>query len=240
MQSLSGARRAFTLIELLIVVAILSLLAALLFPAFSRARENARRANCASNFKQLGLGFGQYTQDYDECLPPFSQGAGYQGHSGYAGADGPRWGDMIFPYVKSMQVYNCPSKSDAKLDYYPGGQWFNISTYSYGYVSPSASATNYGVASRALADIPEPAGTVMLAEDGRQDLGATEESIGRQVPNASDTLQSLAARVNGFRHTGADPDNYSQHALNVVYVDGHVKWVHLADTFPRQWTLALD
>lgn len=62
--------RGFTLIEILVVVAVIALLAAILFPVFARARENARRAACQSNMKQLGLGLLQYTQDHDERLPP--------------------------------------------------------------------------------------------------------------------------------------------------------------------------
>ena len=59
----------FTLIELLVVFAIIAILAAILFPVFARARENARRASCQSNLKQIGLGIMQYTQDYDEKMP---------------------------------------------------------------------------------------------------------------------------------------------------------------------------
>jgi len=46
----------FTLIELVVVIAILAVLAAILFPVFDRARENARRTCCLSNQKQIGLG----------------------------------------------------------------------------------------------------------------------------------------------------------------------------------------
>ena len=229
----------FTLIELLVVIAIIAILASILFPVFARAREQARKSSCASNEKQLALAMLQYAQDYDEQMPPFSHGSGYQGSAGYGGADGMRWADMIFPYVKSKQVFDCPS-GDHRLDLLAGGQWFQISTYSYGYVSPSSGATDFGVAGRSLAEIPDPSGTIMLADDGRQDEGIDEESIGRMIPNASDTLDSLASRVNGFRHTGCNQSDTGSYAFNAAYVDGHVKFVRLADTYLRQWTLAED
>lgn len=62
-------RRAFTLIEIVIVVAILGLLAALLFPALARAREQARQGSCTSNLHQIGLAVTLYSQDFSNRYP---------------------------------------------------------------------------------------------------------------------------------------------------------------------------
>jgi len=91
-------RKAFTLIELLVVIAIIAILASILFPVFARAREQARKASCASNLKQIGLGVMMYTQDYDETYPVANMG--YPNSHIY---------EVLVPYIKSEQVWICPS-----------------------------------------------------------------------------------------------------------------------------------
>jgi len=101
MFSTNKHRKAFTLIELLVVIAIIAILAAILFPVFARARENARRSSCQSNLKQIGLGIFQYTQDYDEKYVP-SETNNPQAN----------WGQLVQPYLKSTQVFSCPSNTN--------------------------------------------------------------------------------------------------------------------------------
>src|SRR5690606_30190470 len=100
-------RRGFTLIELLVVIAIISILSAILFPVFARARENARRASCISNMKQIGLGWNMYIQDYDENMVTYA----YPSFPGGTHVWQYGWQAALFPYIKSAQVFICPSAS---------------------------------------------------------------------------------------------------------------------------------
>jgi prepilin-type N-terminal cleavage/methylation domain-containing protein/prepilin-type processing-associated H-X9-DG protein len=113
-------RKGFTLIELLVVIAIIAILAAILFPVFARARENARRASCQSNMKQIALGYKQYIQDYDELYPRARAVAATD-------ATNPNWAVQLDPYLKSTQIFACPSDSAAK------GGTAGEYTYSYSY-----------------------------------------------------------------------------------------------------------
>ena len=234
---MSHRRAAFTLIELLIVVSILSLLAALLFPVFARSRENARRSGCASNLRQIGLATLQYAQDYDQTLPPFSN----YGFLGYDGSDGPRWADFIFPYVKNPQVFDCPN-APLKTTQYPGGQYFDITTYSYGITVPSLSRA-IGVAGRPLTEIEDTAGTLMFVEDGREEESGVETK-GRLVPALGESLEILSSRLDGSRHIGSPPVDINDYAFNALYTDGHVKWTSLSQTWRggamQSWTVAAD
>jgi prepilin-type N-terminal cleavage/methylation domain-containing protein/prepilin-type processing-associated H-X9-DG protein len=115
--------KAFTLIELLVVVVIISILTAILFPVFARAREQARKAACQSNLKQIGIAIMMYTQDYDESFP-------YAAMQGAGGGHSNRWYDVVNPYVKSkQQVWICPTAGPMRR--YGGADGYTYGGYGY-------------------------------------------------------------------------------------------------------------
>src|SRR3989304_367263 len=89
--------KGFTLIQLPLVIAIIAILAAILFPVFAKARDKARQATCLSNVKQLTLALLMYAEDYDEGLPA-ATGWGNYG-----------WWGRIRPYTKSSGILHCPA-----------------------------------------------------------------------------------------------------------------------------------
>jgi prepilin-type N-terminal cleavage/methylation domain-containing protein/prepilin-type processing-associated H-X9-DG protein len=220
----------FTLIELLVVIAIIAILAAILFPVFARARENARRASCMSNMKQIGLGIMQYTQDYDEHLP-----AGFLSYAGAVYPDGSThtesWRVAIYPYVKSVQVFNCPS-ADSYLEW-KGAYYITRAAYAYNYLAPTGSGlTNVGVnlggydsyPAANLAAIEDVAGTIMVTESSSALIRfntnpsylATEATLHDTGECDSYAATSTYAVLSCARAPHMD-------TMNTLFADGHVK-----------------
>jgi prepilin-type N-terminal cleavage/methylation domain-containing protein len=114
-------KRAFTLIEMLVVIAIIAILAGLLMPALSRAREEARKAACINNQKQVGLYIAMYQNDNDEDMPSwYTQDQNADGTPDDVPDDTDSAPDtfydssltiaLLFPnYAKSHELFECPS-----------------------------------------------------------------------------------------------------------------------------------
>lgn len=98
-------KRGFTLTELLIALATISLLAAILMPVFRMARESAKATVCMSNFNQAALASQLYLIDYDDRLMPVNH---LPGREGTPQTDR-TWVQVVQPYLRSFAVFKCPS-----------------------------------------------------------------------------------------------------------------------------------
>lgn len=227
-------KTAFTLIELLVVIAIIAILAAILFPVFARARENARRSSCQSNLKQLGLGFLQYTQDYDERFP--------QGTA--TGNTGRGWAGQVQPYLKSHQILKCPSETNTAT-FVAAGQTppaYNCSYYynNFSGVAPYAFPFQPTQGEPIIhSQVNEPARTVLTWE--------STKGLYYVNPEGSGIVENVSPSNNGRDKFSSDPatgEMYHQQVTdattvtnsgggtvgrhlegsNFLAADGHVKW----------------
>jgi prepilin-type N-terminal cleavage/methylation domain-containing protein/prepilin-type processing-associated H-X9-DG protein len=96
-------RRGFTILELLVVLAVIGVLVALLLPAVQQARETARRMSCGSNLRQVGLALHGY-HDLHNCIPPGVLGGVEPTPVGWH-ADGYAWGTYLLPHLESRPLY---------------------------------------------------------------------------------------------------------------------------------------
>lgn len=213
--------RAFTLLEVLIVVAIITLLAALLFPVFAHVRESGRRTTCASNLKQISLALTQYAQDY-RTYPYIPSGCEPK-----MGSD---WMDKILPYVKSERLFECPSDSnhlfrascqpdDISDPNHPisfsGSYVFNLPYTSYIFDPTTKTATDTNIPPTSPLRYTRPSSTILVL-DGNT-VKSTHIAPGYTTPPPTDatTLPNYGV-----------PDRHSG-GVNVAFADGHVKWMSL-------------
>lgn len=216
----------FTLIEMLVVVAIIAILAAIIFPVFASAREKARQATCASNLRQLTMAVDQYVQDYDDVMPGAYQGdygidtnhvkrGGWIYYVEFA-EDNPTGKDFdptlgsIYSYVKSTQVYICPDDGAGQRT----GDSYAINSC---VENPPDQAT-YFASGKLLSKLVNPSGMMLFSEEDDSLVGSTNDGYLnlQYAPGFGDALST--------RH-----DN----GVEVSFVDGHVKWYRSVEVHPQ-------
>jgi prepilin-type N-terminal cleavage/methylation domain-containing protein/prepilin-type processing-associated H-X9-DG protein len=130
--------RGFTLIELLVVIAIIGILAGILLPVLSRARESARKTQCMSNVKQIGMGLIMYANENSEAFPSDTAAGAMASLT------------LLYDtYISDNKVFNCPSDtlvsaaSNASMSV---GTAFTSTQCSYGYDRSHTQADDADVA----------------------------------------------------------------------------------------------
>jgi prepilin-type N-terminal cleavage/methylation domain-containing protein/prepilin-type processing-associated H-X9-DG protein len=217
----SMKRRGFTLVELLVVMAIIFLLASILLPVFGRARANARRSACQSNLRQLGLAAMQYASDHDEHYPRYINEDYHTPPSGRPSNGYWYWQEILHPYYKNFDLLYCPE--------------------GHRFINPLAA--NYGV-NRLLFErssdtlltsaVRHPAGTYLIFDAGSFELhpiyytNAVYLVSTRYLPGMG-ALDGTVG-IPGLPAGCVSDYRFGRHfgGVNMAYADGHVKFQRTA------------
>jgi len=211
---------------MLVVIALIAILAAIVFPVFSRVRENGRKTACLSNLKQLGQAFRLYSQDHRDKLPYFAPSRANWTYSWHHRL-GPFMGNALLnrltnalqPYVPDARIWFCPSDLFRPEVNAAGQQWGTEQAAMQGYVSYSV-CTNWN--------------TYKGGPDPYCPGYFQPTDVVRIIPDplvANIRVARSPSKVNLLIDNGLyidpAPKNQGPHmeGSNVLFLDGHVKYV---------------
>ncbi|AHF91754.1 N-terminal cleavage protein [Opitutaceae bacterium TAV5] len=194
--------RAFTLIELLTVIAIIGILAAIIIPVVGKVRETARKTRCLSATRQIGIAFLAYAGDHKDALPVQTASS--------VNTDPQSWVYQISPYTNGYAVFACSEYRAKKGDPIPTAhRLYN------GFVSRKQIPAN-----------PAPTRITQSSAPGR-DVLMTEQNVSASLdsssiidwPNDPKVWWHYPHSGKGTPVDATRPDNVTR---CVLYVDGHV------------------
>jgi prepilin-type N-terminal cleavage/methylation domain-containing protein len=238
---MSRARKAsFTLIEVLVVVAIIALLVSILLPSLRAAREQAKRVVCLSNEHQMGLGFGMYSHDSCQYLPArdhftyYMKGTRriYDTSTTYHEENSKpiNYGILYGKYVsKDLHIFYCPGNMMYVYDDPDYGAWSFLDPdvdrtfggYTYGVYLAAGRHPRIGAKSIYAEEFLEP-----MYQTWRNDWILTNGYDPLKRPTL--VLQSdaiLNTTPGGMEVANSYMGVHKWQGYNVLFTDLHAKWV---------------
>lgn len=196
---LSVRWRFFTLIEMLVVMAVISIMASMLLPAAQKAHGQARRVSCTSNLKQLCTSFLLYSYDFRHRLPPYVESDLYL-HGGT------NWTWYLLPYYEDTGVLSCPeSPQGAPMATREACHLYD-GNYAWNY---DGTQSNRG---SLTAHVTQPSAGYLVFDSGDQCVIYGGNNWANLMEELDLDWRSRAEGAN--RHFGQ---------VNAVFVDGHVE-----------------
>jgi prepilin-type processing-associated H-X9-DG protein/prepilin-type N-terminal cleavage/methylation domain-containing protein len=218
------SRRAFTLVELLVVIGIIAVLVGTLLPALSRARDHAQTTACLSNLRQMVVAANIYAQHHAGRYPVAHWGSDSWDFSIVAGRAVP---GLLWRGKTDMRIQQCPAfdgKSNTLFDPHTG---YNYNTSFIGHGQGETIE-----APAKLVQVRQPSQTALFG-DGEHSSGANK-FMRAPFPHAGDLSQTTrAAGTQGFRHRGK---------TNVAFCDGHARTLaeRFVQTIPSEMPKIAD
>jgi len=199
-------RRYFTLVELLVVIGIIVILAAILLPAISKGRDKAQAANCLSNLRQIGIADATYSADNAAFFPSATENTGTNRNKSYKVI-----GNLL-GYLNEVKILDCPVNegSDSSSEKVTvNGESLVVAYLANGYIYSIGSNGKY----KKRYTCTRPAMTVAFAEKIDEGKSAYFAFETQGTPKAKPTSAELEEYFNVTRHTGK--------TSNYLFVDGH-------------------
>lgn len=222
-------KRAFTLVELLAVIAIIALLLAILLPAAQSAREAARRVQCANNVKQVAIAVLNYNEQHQAL--PFA--SGYRGN--WQPIRLPTWAASVLPFVEQQQHYDLFDFSQA-MDHAKNA--VAVTTPVAVYICPSDGSVSTGVMNdRCMCcgqSVPvRSAGLWYMASAGT--APARADKICPYCPNPTSSITNSCCQGEPYGTTGVPPGMFSRSPRSVssaMVRDGMSNTIMLGEALP--------